>query len=101
MAKTCTECSGKMNEYKAKTPEGIAYSYFKCGKCGDEILNMEQLHEVAEKYRIMKKYHAKLTKWGASIGLRIPQELAKKYNLRFDAEVTIIPEKEGIKIIPV
>ncbi len=98
--KTCSECSGKMKKMVDKTPEGVEYEYFKCEKCGEEILNMNQLHNVAEKYREMKKYHAKLSKWGESIGFRIPKELAKRYKFSYDEEVTIIPEKEGIKVIP-
>jgi antitoxin component of MazEF toxin-antitoxin module len=60
---------------------------------------MTQLHEVAEKYRQMKKYHAKLTKWGLSLGVRIPKELVKKYKLKDNAEVIILPEEEGIRIM--
>lgn len=75
--KTCSECKGEMIENNAKTPEGIAYNYFKYSKCGDEIVDMKQLHKVAEKYRIMKTYHVKLSKWGLSVGLRIPKDLLK------------------------
>ncbi|MBU0628943.1 MAG: AbrB/MazE/SpoVT family DNA-binding domain-containing protein [Nanoarchaeota archaeon] len=96
----CSDCKVEMKELTAKTPEGIEYTYFKCGKCGEEILNMDQLHNVAEKYREMKRFHAKVSKWGMSLGLRIPKELVQKYNFKNNEEVTMIPEKEGIKIIP-
>lgn len=98
--KKCTECNSKLKELTAKTPEGIEYKYFKCEDCGEEILNMKQLHNVAEKYRTMKRYHAKVSKWGQSLGLRIPKELVKKYNFRDEKEVTLIPEDKGIRIIP-
>ena len=100
MIKTCSECKGKMKEHEAKTADGVNYNYYKCEQCGEEILNMEQLHNIAEKYRLMKKYNVKLTKWGESIGLRIPKEITKKYNFKLDEEVIIIPEDKGIKIIP-
>lgn len=100
MVKKCSECGDKMKELVAETPEGFEYKYFKCGKCGEEILNMKQLHNVAEKYRKMKMYHAKLSKWGLSLGVRIPKELVKKYHLKDNEEITLIPETEGIKIIP-
>lgn len=96
--KTCSECKGKMVVNKSETPEGIEYSYYKCSKCGEEIVDMKQLHTVAEKYRIMKKYRVKINKWGLSTGIRIPQELVKKYH--FGEEVSIIPEKNGILIMP-
>jgi len=98
--KKCTECKGEMKELISKTPEGIEYKYFKCNKCGEEILNMNQLHNVAEKYREMKRFQAKVSKWGMSLGVRIPKELVKKYHFKDNEEVTMIPEKEGIKIIP-
>ena len=95
--KKCNECKAGMKELTAKTPEGITYRYYKCSKCGEEIVNLKQLHQVADKYRELKKYHAKLTPWGKSLGLRIPNELVKKYN--FKEEVTLIPEKKGIRIV--
>ena len=61
---------------------------------------MKQLHNVAQVYREMKRFNAKLSKWGMSLGVRIPKELVEKYNFKDNEEVTMIPEKEGIKIIP-
>ncbi len=71
-----------MEELKSKTPEGVEYNYFKCKKCGEEIVDMKQLHKVAERYREIKMYHAKLSKWGLSLGVRIPKELVKQYKLK-------------------
>ena len=99
--KTCSECKGTMKELTAKTPEGFEYSYFKCSKCGEEIVDMKQLHDVAQKYREMKRFHAKVSKWGMSLGVRIPKELAMRYHLEDEMEVTIIPEEDGMRIISV
>jgi len=98
--KKCPECNNIMRELNTKTPDGISYSYFKCGNCGEEILNMSQLHKVAEKYRAIKRFNARLSKWGLSLGLIIPKELVKRYRLKSDKNVIIIPEKEAIRIIP-
>ena len=57
--KKCAECNGKMAELAGETPEGVEYKYFKCGKCGEEIVNMKQLHDVAQVYSEMRKYHTK------------------------------------------
>ena len=89
-----------MEELQAETPEGVEYSYYKCKNCGEEIVNMKQLHEVANQYRTLKKYQVKLSKWGLSLGLRIPKELVEKYKLKEEKEVSIIPEKKSIRIIP-
>lgn len=95
----CPKCAGKMVEKKGMTPEGVGYAYSLCGKCGEEIVNMKQLHAVAQQYRETKRYTAKISKWGDSLAVRIPKELAKKYNMKQNGEVTLIPEKEAIKII--
>ena len=98
--KKCSECGKKMVEKEGATPEGIAYKYFKCSSCGEEIVDMQQLHNVAEKYRVLKRYHAKVTKWGQSLGLRIPKELVVKYRFKQNDEVLLIPDKKGITILP-
>lgn len=98
--KKCSECKSELKEFTAKTPEGVEYTYFKCGKCGEEILDMKQLHNVAEKYREMKRFHAKISRWGMSLGVRIPKELVQKYKFKDNEEVMIIPEDSGIKVIP-
>ncbi|MFH1409620.1 MAG: AbrB/MazE/SpoVT family DNA-binding domain-containing protein, partial [Nanoarchaeota archaeon] len=89
---------GIMEPKRGKTPEGVSYAYFRCKKCSEEIVDMKQLHEVAERYRTMKKYRVKVNKWGLSFGIRIPKEVFKKY--KFGEEVSLIPEKEGVKIVP-
>ncbi len=97
--KKCSVCGKGMKELTGKTPEGMEYKYFKCS-CGEEIVDMSQLHAIADKYRTLKKYNAKLSKWGMSLGIRIPRELVKKYKLKESESVSIIPEKEGLRIIP-
>ena len=96
--KKCS-CGGNMEEKVDETVDGVQYKYFLCKKCGEEILDMRQLHAVADIYRKMKIHHAKLSQWGQSLGLRIPKQLVEKYNFKPDEEVSIIPEKGGIKIV--
>ena len=96
--KKCAKCDVTMKQLSSKTPEGVPSTYFKCEKCNEELLSMDQLHEVADAYRVLKRYHLKLSKWGESLGLRIPKELVSKY--KFRKEVTIIPEEKGIRIVP-
>lgn len=97
--KKCSKCGFKMIEKLGKTPEGFEYKYYSCGKCGEEIVDMKQLHNLAEEYRNMKKYEVSLSKWGLSLGLRIPKELVNKYKLNEKDKIFIIPEKNGILII--
>jgi len=90
-----------MKEMKASTPDNISYRYYQCEKCKEEIVDMKQLEDVAREYRELKRFNTKICKWGLSLGLRIPQELAKRYRLKDKREVSIIPEEKGIKIIPI
>ena len=94
----CTKCSSKMEEKKGETPEGVSYTYYSCTSCGEEIVDMKQLHSVAQKYRELKRYVVKISKWGDSIAIRIPKELAKEYGLKPNKQANLIPEKEAIKI---
>ncbi len=98
--KRCSRCNKIMEEKKGSTPEGITYNYFRCKECNEEIVDMRQLHDVAQKYRVLKKYSVKLSKWGMSLGLRIPKELVEDYGLTEEKEVSIIPEENGILIVP-
>ena len=98
--KKCSECGKPMEEKEASTPEGVAYKYYTCPHCGEEVVDMKQLHEVAEQYRTMKLYHAKVTRWGQSLGFRIPKALVTQYHFKANDEVTLIPEKNSIKIVP-
>ena len=95
----CSECGGKVKVLRSKTPENIEYHYYKCTKCGEGFLDMKQLHEVAEKYRALKRYQVRLSKWGLSLGLRIPKDLVNRYNLKSNEEISMIPEKGGIRIL--
>jgi len=98
MTHKCSLCGKKTRRVKSVMPDGIPYEYYKC-ECGEEILDMGQLNAVAQKYRKMKKHNAKLSKWGQSLGLRIPKELTEKYNMKEKNTVQIIEEKDGLKLI--
>ncbi|MBI5636143.1 hypothetical protein HY993_04240 [Candidatus Micrarchaeota archaeon] len=46
--KKCAQCGGNFVELNSKTPQGVAYRYFRCLKCGDEVVDLKQLHEAAK-----------------------------------------------------
>jgi hypothetical protein len=95
--KKCWECGGSSEEKIGYTPEGLSYNYWKCKKCGDEILTMRQLHDIAKKER--KVIEATISKWGTAIAMRIPKSIVQTYNLVPGKKATIIPEKTGFKVI--
>jgi len=65
--KKCFDCGGICKQYQDLTKDGLTYNYYKCIKCGEDVLDIKQLHEVAEKYRQMKKHQTKVRKWGLSL----------------------------------
>ena len=62
MGSRCSDCGSKMIPKAGLTPEGVEYDYYRCRKCGEEIVDMEQLHTVAEKYCTLKRYRVKVSK---------------------------------------
>ncbi len=99
--KKCSECGGQIVELRSFDPNGVPYKYWHCVKCGDEFLDMPQLHESAEIYRKLKR--AKLvsvSKWGSALAIRIPKEIVQEQKLKAGYKVRILPEKFGFKIIP-
>ncbi len=94
----CPLCRGEIETRHARFPDGMPYDYRACNSCGEEFLEMSQLEDVALRYRRWKRYRVKVSKWGGSLGIRIPKELATKYGIKDAAEVHLLPEKEGIRI---
>ncbi len=99
MAMKCMKCKAKMATKEAQMKDGLIYEYWSCPNCGDEIVDMKQLHEVVEKTRNLKQYTVTVSKWGDSDAIRIPRELSKRYNFKSKKTVRLIPEKTGIKIL--
>jgi hypothetical protein len=98
-ARRCAECGNPTTLKTSKFKDGMTYEHYGCERCGQEFLDMKQLHDVADKYRTQKRLNAKITRWGVSLGVRIPKELVEKYKITEKTEVTFIPEDNGIKIV--
>lgn len=97
----CVKCKLKMVEAEDKMSDGIPFNYHRCNKCGEELLDMRQLHELAEKYKAIRRYQTKVSKWGESLAIRIPKELAKKYKLKANDEMQLVPDKGAIRLVAI
>jgi ribosomal protein L37AE/L43A len=95
----CSSCGNPTYIQISRFKDGMPYEYYSCEKCGEEFLDMKQLHDVAEKYRTQKRLNAKISKWGVSLGVRIPKELVQKYKITEKTEITFIPEEDGIRMV--
>lgn len=86
----------------AMKEDGIDFEAYKCPKCGEEIMTMKQLKVLANKYRKLKNAkEIKFAKWGNSIAVRIPTDIAEEFNISVGKHGTLTKDKEGIKIIPI
>src|SRR3989338_4540952 len=99
----CPVCQkGKMEKKKGiMEQDGIEFEAYTCLECGEEIMDMKQLKVLAGKYRRLR--NAKditFAKWGNSIAVRIPSEIADEYNISAGKHGTLTKDKEGIRIIP-
>jgi hypothetical protein len=82
--------------------DGIEFDSFKCSKCGEEIMTMEQLKVLAGKYKRLKNAkEVTFAKWGNSIAVRIPSDIAEEYKISAGKHGVLTKDKEGIKLIPV
>ncbi len=95
----CMRCKNEMRKKEGEYLHGVPYSYWSCPNCGDEIVDMNQLHSLVERSRKLKQYTVTVSRWGDSDAIRIPKELSKKYAFKPKQTVRLIPEKSGIKIL--
>lgn len=81
--------------------EKVAFEAYKCENCGEELVNMQQLKSLAQKYRELRKAkEVNFAKWGNSLAVRIPREIAGELGIKAGTPALITREKEAIKIIP-
>ena len=98
----CPVCKGKMEKVKdVMKQDGIAFDAFRCTACGEELMNMQQLKMLAQKYRKLRRAkEITFAKWGNSIAVRIPSEIVDEYHITSGKQGILMRDKEGIKIIP-
>ena len=99
--KVCWECGGVAEELTKYTPEGFSYNYWRCAKCGDEVLSMRQLEVMAKKQRELRRAkEATVSKWGTALAIRIPKEVVVAQRIQTGEKFLIMPEKIGFRAIP-
>ncbi|PIU21070.1 MAG: hypothetical protein COT15_04215 [Candidatus Diapherotrites archaeon CG08_land_8_20_14_0_20_34_12] len=97
----CVRCKIKMQVKADTMPNGVTFNYHYCPKCGEELVDMGQLHELSRKYEAMKRYQTKVSKWGESLAIRIPKELTKKYKIKANDEIQLVPDKDAIRLVTI
>ena len=98
----CPLCKGNMQRVNDFIKEdNIDFEAFRCKSCGEEIMDMEQLKNLAKKYRKLRKVKEIIfSKWGNSIAVRIPSDVAEDFKIKSGRKGILTKDKDGIKIIP-
>ena len=79
--------------------DGISFEALKCANCGEEIVNMIQLKVLAQKYRDLRQAKdITFAKWGNSIALRIPSDIAEEFNIKSGKHGILTKDKDGLRI---
>ncbi len=95
----CPICKSRMITLDGKTEEGIVYKYTRCTVCDNEIIERKTFHAVTQDVRASKRYTATVGRWGRSLGVRIPKEVAAQFGLEEKKEVVFIAQKDSARII--
>jgi hypothetical protein len=98
----CYACNRPMKKVQdVIEKDGITFEGYKCPKCGEEILDMNQLKALAEKYKNWRKAkEIEFSKWGNSIAVRIPSKMAKELSIKPGSQGIIRKGSQGIIITP-
>lgn len=97
----CPHCKKEMTEKKGMMKEDdIEYSFYRCTSCKKDLLDMKQLHEVAEKYRKLKDTEkVTFAKWGNSLAVRISKATANALHISPGEHGRLFREKNTLKIV--
>ncbi len=96
MAGKCVECSGELEQFRGAR-KGVEYSAYKCKKCGEEIMTLGQASKYLDDAKLAKTVC--VSRWGKSLGIRIPAAIAKKFKLSEKSKAEIIENKSGFQVI--
>jgi|SRR3989344_3977923 len=96
----CPLCSGVMKPVADKIEQDhVAFSAYQCTNCGEELLDMSQLKDLAKKYRELRRAkEITFAKWGNSLAVRIPQEFVTDLGIKEGSKALLKRSKEGLEI---
>ncbi|MBI3051304.1 AbrB/MazE/SpoVT family DNA-binding domain-containing protein [Candidatus Woesearchaeota archaeon] len=81
--------------------DGVEFEAYRCVKCGEELMTMPQLRSLAAKYRRLRNARqVTFAKWGNSIAVRIPSDVAEECGISEGRQGLLTRDKQGIRIMP-
>jgi len=97
----CPLCPGTMEEVEDTIKQdNVGFHAYKCSKCGEELMDMSQLKDLAKQYRELRKAkEITFAKWGNSLAVRIPNDLVRELNIKEGDHALLKRSKEGLEIV--
>ena len=97
----CPICAGVMVKIEDSIKQdGVTFNAYRCSACGEELMDMQQLKEMATKYRVLRKAkEITFVKWGNSLAVRIPQTFAKELKVKEGDTAYLKKSKNGLEIV--
>lgn len=94
----CINCGNKMEKVKYDLGFGISVDSYTCSNCHHNITDEKTLDDVMKRLREKMALRVKIIRVGTGVGIRIPNEIARKMKLKQGKEVEIIPQTKQIVI---
>ncbi|OGM03291.1 hypothetical protein A3K72_03200 [Candidatus Woesearchaeota archaeon RBG_13_36_6] len=97
----CNKCKKQMQKTKDVIKEdNIEFDIYECKHCGERLMDMKQLHQLANKYRKLKKaQEVKFTKWGNSIAVRISKNFVNDLKIRPGKAALMYKDGQELRIL--
>lgn len=97
----CPNCNSKTVLKKGLLPKSeLELESHYCQKCGQSFVDMKQLGELARKEKALREAKkARFAKWGNSLAIRIPKQIATELSINAGKEALISKEKKALKIL--
>ena len=95
----CPQCEARMEKIQFDIGYGIKVDSLHCKKCGHNVTNEKRMNRALLELRKMMSKEVKIIRVGIGLGVRIPNELAKRFHLQKGKNVLLQPEEDGIKLV--
>mgnify|MGYP001561410802 FL=1 len=94
----CPNCKKKMETSVFDVGYNIKVESLHCKNCGFNITEDKRLNDALSTLRKRMSKDVKIVRIGEGLGLRIPNEIVKSYNLKKGKTLSLIVEEDGLKI---
>ena len=97
----CPQCKKILQKKIFDIGYGIEVPAKHCTHCGFNITDDKMLDRAIIALKEQMSKEVKVIKIGTGLGIRLPNDMVKNYNLKKGEEIRIKPERDGIKLITV